>query len=381
MAVKTIKYAIIGGGLMGRELASASARWCHLTDIGVRPELVAVCDKVPAAYDWFRDNFKSVTQYTADYKDLLANPEVQAIYCAVPHNLHETLYKDIIEAGKHMLGEKPFGIDKAANASVMETIRKHPEVVVRCSSEFPFFPAVQKIVAFVKSGRMGDILEVDAGFLHSSDLDPEKPINWKRMISVNGEYGCMGDLGLHVFHVPLRLGWKPMNVRAILSNIVTERKNAQGEMVPCETWDNSTLLCEVACDKGSFPLTARMQRIAPGETNTWYITVKGTKLSARFTTKRPRSLEIMEYDRAKQQAWQTLDLGYDSVYKTVTGGIFEFGFSDSILQMMAAFFDQVGKGNDAQLPFGCATPEETAATHEIFTAALESQKRHETIAI
>jgi len=44
--MKTVKFGIIGAGLMGREFASACARWCHLTEINAKPELVAVCDKI-----------------------------------------------------------------------------------------------------------------------------------------------------------------------------------------------------------------------------------------------------------------------------------------------------------------------------------------------
>ena len=121
--MKTIKFGIIGAGLMGREFASACARWCHLTEMKARPELVAVCDKNPALYDWYRDNFLSIKQVTDDYKALLDNPDVDAVYCAVPHNLHEQLYCDIIKAGKHLLGEKPFGMDKQANDAIIECIR------------------------------------------------------------------------------------------------------------------------------------------------------------------------------------------------------------------------------------------------------------------
>ena len=55
----------------------------------------------------------------------------------------------------------------------------------------------------------------------------------------------MGDLGMHVLHIPLRAGWFPNNVRALLSKIVTERPGRDGTMVPCETWDNAVLACEV----------------------------------------------------------------------------------------------------------------------------------------
>jgi len=381
MATHAIRFGIIGCGLMGRELASAAARWCHLLDKVARPEIVAVCDTNPDASAWFTTNFDSIRLSTADYRELLGNPDVDAVYCAVPHNLHERLYVDILEAGKHLLAEKPFGIDRAANAAILKAAGAHPELVVRCSSEFPFFPAVQRIAALAREGRFGTILEVECGFLHSSDMDTDKCINWKRRAGTNGAYGCMGDLGLHVFHVPLRLGWKPLNVRAILSNVVPERPDASGKRVPCDTWDNATLLCECTDGESLFPLTAKMQRLAPGEIDTWYLTVKGTRTSARFTTKRPRTLELMEYEPGGRQAWASEDLGYTPAYKAITGGIFEFGFPDAIQQMLAAFCDEVAQGADAEVPFGCATPRETRWTHEIFTAALESQRDRCTVEI
>ena len=125
---------------MGREFASACARWCHLTDIQVKPELVAVCKKNPADCAWYQANFPTITQITGDYKELLANPEVEAVYCAVPHHLHQEIYCAVIESGKHLFGEKPFGIDLEANRVINECIKKHPEVFVRCCSEFPYFP-------------------------------------------------------------------------------------------------------------------------------------------------------------------------------------------------------------------------------------------------
>ena len=66
--------------------------------------------------------------------------------------------------------------------------------------------------------NFGRVLEVRSLFLHSSDLDPGKPINWKRIARFNGAYGCLGDLGMHALHLPLRAGWEPANVRAILKS-------------------------------------------------------------------------------------------------------------------------------------------------------------------
>ncbi len=370
---RELRFGVIGLGPMGREFASAAARWCHLTDIGVRPVITAVCDANEGALEWFERNAPSVSFTTTDYRDLLSRGDVDAVYCAVPHHLHEPFYTDIIRAGKHLLGEKPFGIDLAANQRINRAIAEHPEVLVRCSSEFPFYPGAQKVVQAIRAGRFGRIIEVEAGFLHSSDLNPDKPINWKRRVAYNGEYGCMGDLGMHVLHIPLRFGWRPENIHAQLSNIVTERPDGKGGMVPCETWDNATIAGDVRSDGYTFPILLHTKRIAPGETNTWFIRVYGTRFSIEFSTKYPKTLRMLEYDGGFQ-AWQHLDLGYESAYETLTGNIFEFGFPDAILQMWAAFCDERAHGKDGmKQPFTCVTPEEAAASHEVFTAALASQ--------
>ena len=366
---RIIKFGVIGCGLMGREFASAAARWFHLTDTKARPEIVAVCDLNPLLTNWFSANVPSVKQVTADYQELLANENVEAVYCAVPHNLHHNIYPDIVAAGKHLLGEKPFGIDADANRQIQESILAHPDCLVRCSSEMPFFPGAQKLINFVRAGDFGDIIEVEAAFLHSSDLNPDKPINWKRMVDTNGAYGCMGDLGMHVLHVPLRLGWKPSRVSAALVNRFATRLDSQGNTVPCETWDNATILGHVDDDRGGFPMVLKTWRIAPGHSNTWSIRVLGTKKSAYFFTKNPRQWQFMTY-AGGAGVWSVEDLGFESLFPAITGGIFEFGFADAIQQMWAAFVDELAGGNANG--FGCVSPQEAADHHAILSAALKA---------
>jgi predicted dehydrogenase len=381
MSKQKIQFGVIGCGLMGREFASSAGRWCHLQNVDFQPEIVAACDVDDDARKWFEDHVPSVRISTPNYQDLLDDPEIDAIYCAVPHNLHEQFYIDIIQAGKHLLGEKPFGIDREANDRINEVIAAHPDVLVRCSSEIPYFPGAYQIMEWVNEDKFGEIIEVDAGFWHSSDLNPRKPINWKRMIEFNGEYGCMGDLGMHALHLPLRFGWMPERVHAQLTNIMTERLDGEGNWVPCETWDNAVLACDVDTGNQQFPMTVSTKRIAPGHANTWFLRIWGTKFSAKFSTKQPKNLQYMPYEPGGEQAWRHLDVPYRSAYDTITGSIFEFGLSDSILQMFAAFCDELIHGDDMQQPLSCATPLEAAQTHTIFTAALESNADERAVAL
>ncbi|HVU68732.1 MAG TPA: Gfo/Idh/MocA family oxidoreductase [Ktedonobacteraceae bacterium] len=374
-----IRFGVIGCGLMGREFASVTARWCHLLDLDVKPRIVAVCDTRREAMTWFEHALPDLHLLTSDYHELLADPEVDAVYCALPHDMHALVYRDIILAGKHLLGEKPFGLDQTANAAILAAIEQRPDVLVRCSSEFPFFPGAYRLAQWVREKRFGQIIEVEAGFWHSSDLNPLKPINWKRRSATNGAYGCMGDLGMHVLHLPLRFGWKPRSVRALLSNIIQVRPDQTGQMVPCDTWDNAILACDVVTPEQAFPLLLSMKRIAPGHNDTWFLRIQGTALSAEFTTKNPKQLSFLPYTPGGEQEWHVLDMPYQSAYPTITGSIFEFGFSDSLLQMWAAFCDELVHGAAMRQALFCVTPEETQDSHALFTAALASHELGQTI--
>jgi len=368
MSKSKMRLGVIGGGLMGREAASAFGRWFVLEDFPVDVQLVAVCDLQDKLLDWFR-RIPSVQLLTKDHRELLASPEVDVVYVAVPHNLHEQLYLDVLNAGKDLLAEKPFGIDLKAAKNIRDLAARSGRFV-RCSSEFPFLPGAQRVVQAVRSAKLGKLLEIHSCFWHSSDLDPTKPINWKRQNKFCGEIGVMGDLGMHVVHVPFRLGWKPHRVFAQLQKIYTERPDGKGGTAACDTWDNAILHTDVTIDGAEVPMRLEMKRMAPGETNTWWIEVLGTDGGIRYSTKEPKTL--WTFQRAKEQIWQRVDLGYQMPFQTITGGIFEPGFPDCFLQMWAAFAaERAGALGDR---FGCVTPDEAVASHELFAAALRSHQ-------
>ena len=165
MADRAIGFGVIGGGLMGREFASACARWIHLDPIDARPCLVSVCDTNPNVLGWY-ERLDPRPRLVTNYHRVLADEEVEAVYVAVPHNLHEEVYVACLQSGKHMLGEKPFGIDLAANAAINAEIEARPDLLVRCSSELPFYPGGQEVARFIRERRFGRPLEMRALFLH-----------------------------------------------------------------------------------------------------------------------------------------------------------------------------------------------------------------------
>ena len=365
-----VRVGIIGGGLMGRELAAVCGRWDLLVDHPARPRVVAVADPSPAAREWF-DRVDTVTLATDDWRHLVEDDGIDVLYIAVPHQLHVEIYVAAAAAGRDFLGEKPFGIDLGAAERIVGAIDAS-DAFVRVSSEFPFYPGAQRAWAYAASGALGDVLDVRSGFWHSSDINRTKPINWKRRAETCGELGVMGDLGLHVAHVPLRLGWVPRSVYARLDDVVTERPGPDGSPVVCDTWDNALLTCTAHPERGrDFTMLWETRRIAPGHANTWYFEAVGMDGGVRFSTREPATLRRFSV-REGEQVWEEVQPGNVSAWPVVSGAIFEFGFGDALLQMWAAYFAERAAALGER--FGTATPHEALMAHRVFDAALRSQR-------
>jgi predicted dehydrogenase len=362
-----VRIGVIGGGLMGRELAVVCGRWNQLVDHPATPSVVAVADPSPAARDWF-SRVASVETLTDDWHALVDDDSIDVLYLAVPHNLHEDLYVAAAEAGKDFLGEKPFGIDLAAAERIVAAIDAS-SAFVRVSSELPFYPGAQRAAAYAASGALGEILDVRSSFSHSSDLDRSKPINWKRRSETCGEIGVMGDLGMHVAHVPLRLGYQPDSVYAMLDNVVRERPGADGALVPSDTWDNALLAMRVPQGDRRFSMLWETRRIAPGQMNSWAFEAVGMDGGIRFNTRNPTVVHRFAR-RDGEQVWEEVQPGHVSVWPVMTGGIFEFGFLDALLQMWASYLAE--RQGELGTRFGTATPHEALASHRVFASALAS---------
>jgi hypothetical protein len=167
-------------------------------------------------------------------------------------------------------------------------------------------------------------------------------------------------------------------VFAVLQDLVPSRPGPDGDLVPCDTIENATLLCTAADRTGSevFPMHLTMKRIDPGQKNSWSLRVLGMTGGVEFCTRYPKTLRVMTVADG-EQVWQEVEMGSQSCFATSTGGIFEFGFSDAIQQMWASYLAEwAGQLGSA---FGCVTPQEAVDSHRIFAAALDSWERSEAV--
>lgn len=370
MENKSIRFGVVGLGMMGKEFAGAVARWMQLQQDIPKPAIVGVCSATQKSREWFAAHVDGIKYMVSDYRELLNKQDIDAIYVAVPHNMHEQVCINALKAGKHVICEKPFGIDRKANRNIYEEAIKHPELLVRCASQMIFFPGARAILEWFREKRYGKILQIKVGFKHESDINPLKPINWKRQSAANGEYGVLGDLAPHSLLLPLRAGVIPDTVYSILSNVIAQRPDVSGEMVSCDTWDNAILLmnAHIKGQEYSFPMELEAARIAPGSPNDWYVEVYGTEASIRYSLSDTNNIYFAERSGGSQR-WVKKEIGYQPVYPTITGGLAAFGFGDSLLQMWAAYLDELSSGHAREL---CMTPEEALLCHDVLDGALRA---------
>ena len=192
--------------------------------------------------------------------------------------------------------------------------------------------------------RQADILVTSAGVLNSLTADYVRPGQIVIDVSIN---------------------WDPT------------KKDGKGGIAPCDTWDNATMLCTVRHDGYEFPMTLETKRIEPGATDQWYLKINGTKASVYFTSEDPDAFHYL-YADGPIQSWSRVLVGSRTLFPTITGENFEFGFSDSILQMWAAYMSEL---DGKELPFGCVKPEHTHLSHALITAALQSHAEQRAVKV
>lgn len=143
------------------------------------------------------------------YEDLLNDPDIEAIYCALPNSLHEEWSIKALEAGKHVLCEKPLACDAAA----VRRMRRSAEKTHRILAEglmYRFHPVNRTTIRLLREGAIGEIISAHASF-HA----PVSPADTMRFDPALGG-GALLDLGVYcVSFLRWALGEEPDAVKGL----------------------------------------------------------------------------------------------------------------------------------------------------------------------
>jgi predicted dehydrogenase len=155
-----------------------------------RVEVMAVAARgVDDATKYAKSN--KIPHVAASYEALLADPELDAVYIPLPNGLHGHWTIAALEAGKHVLCEKPFTANADEARLVAESAAHHPGLVVMEAFHYQYHPMTRRLVEIVQSGELGIIKKIDISF--SAPLAKRGDIRYQ--LDLAG--GAMMDMGCY----------------------------------------------------------------------------------------------------------------------------------------------------------------------------------------
>jgi len=154
----TLAWGILGTG----HIAHIFARGIAASETGM---LVAVGSRTQESADQFGDAHAVGRRYPS-YAAVLADPDVQVVYIALPNNLHAEWIVKCAEAGKHILCEKPLTANYAEAMVVLEEVRRH-DVFLMEAFMYRCHPQTARLKELVDDGVIGDVRLIQASFSHN----------------------------------------------------------------------------------------------------------------------------------------------------------------------------------------------------------------------
>ena len=212
---------LISVGWMGKlHTRSYQALPTVYPELGVRPRLVHAVDTAPDRAEYARDVL-GYAKASADYRDLLADPDVDVVSICAPTGLHREIGVAAAEAGKPFWIEKPVGRD-AKEAADVAAAASRASVVTTVGYNYRHAPAVEHVRELVTKGQLGRISNVRAVFFTGYASEPKGALSWRFIRDLAGS-GALGDLLSHVIDLMQYLVGPISEVSALTSTIYTER--------------------------------------------------------------------------------------------------------------------------------------------------------------
>ncbi len=244
-----------------------------------------------------------IERATANYQELLADPEIEAVHVCTPNALHAPVSLEAMAAGKHVLCEKPLATS-VKEAEQMVRVAKERKLVNCVNHNLRYYPCTQQIRQMIAAGELGEILIVQGTY--SQDwLLYDTDYNWRIEKKDNGALRTMGDIGSHwmdmIQHVT---GLKITALSALLNTFHKTRKRPK---VAVETFAGKTLTPsdyeEVKVSTEDFGMCLlklgprcrgafTVSQVSAGCKNRFQIEIFGTKAGVIWNQENPNELWI-----------------------------------------------------------------------------------------
>jgi len=341
-----MRAVIIGTGFMGRVHTENLRRLGNV-------EVAGIAARTEAQARLFADEL-SIERAAGDYRGFLADPAIDAVHICTPNAMHFPLAMAALDAGKHVLCEKPLATSVAEAAAMLGRARE--KNLANCTfHNLRYYPQVQNMRALCQAGELGDILAVQGTY--SQDwLLYDTDWNWR---IESGPSRAFADIGTHwcdmVEHIT------GLRIASLCADIQTFHKTRKKPAGSVETFSAKTALPgeyrEVPIDTEDFASmifrlgdTARgamtVSQISAGRKNRLFVEIYGTKASVVWNGEKPDELWIGRRNEANGLIVKDPSLLNESArsYADLPGGHSE-GYDDTFKQVFRRFYRTVADRN------------------------------------
>jgi predicted dehydrogenase len=321
-----IKAGIIGTGFIGPAHIEALRRLGFVEVAAVSERDQGLADRKAAEL--------SIAKAYGDYKQLLADPEIQVVHNCTPNHLHFGVNCDIIAAGKHVISEKPLAMNSAESRELVNRVEK-AGVVNAINFNYRYMPLVQQARAMCQNhDDVGRVLAVQGSYLQDW-LFKETDWNWRLVPELSGDSRAVADVGSHWCDlIQYVTGLKITRVMADLVTIHPTRKRPKVEVetyagkvlkpeemedVAIGTEDYASVLLEF--DSGAHGVMT-VNQCAAGRKNRLFYEINGSKCGLSWDQEKPNELWIGHRDRPNEVLMKDPSLLYPEVreYAHYPGG-------------------------------------------------------------
>jgi predicted dehydrogenase len=326
-----------------------------------------------------------VPRTSAHYRAALEDPAIDAVHVCTPNFLHFPIAKAALEAGKHVVCEKPLATSSAEGQLLVDLAAKHG--LRNCTNHnLRYYPMVQHMRCMREDGELGEIL-VAQGTYSQDWLLYETDWNWRIESKVNGPSRVMADIGSHwcdmLEHVT---GLRLSAVCADLQIFHPKRKRPKVavesfagkfltpddyDSVDIDTEDFGAVVFRIGTrSRGAFTAS----QVSAGRKNRLSMEIYGTKASVSWDQERPDELWIGNRNSNNQNIVKDPSLLKPAAqpYADYPGGHSE-GYDDTFKQVFRRFYRSID--NPAAPP---EYPQFADGLRQlqILEAELESNRRH-----
>jgi predicted dehydrogenase len=348
-----MKAAIMGTGFMGGAHREALRR------LGI--EVVGALGSESGKTKSFGQR-QGIARAYDSLEELVADPEVDVVHLCTPNHLHYPAAKAALEAGKHVVCEKPLATSSAEAAELVDVARARQRIGAVCYN-LRFYPMVQEAYARIRAGQIGVPRILHAEYCQDW-LFLASDWNWRLVPEQGGELRVVGDVGTHVLDMLQWLtGTQVTEVMADMATFIPIRRKPghavetfasklgtpeDSEDVEIRTEDMASMLLHL--DNGARG-TVTLSQISAGRKNSLWWEIDGSEGSLSWCQERPNELWVGHRDKPNEILLKDPALMQPEArrYAAYPGGHAE-GYPDTFVRCFSEVYGTIENGGNGEPP-------------------------------